>query len=280
MSYLTPVEFERILRRVFYEDDIGRNLDYVGGHRFRQKLYNSGSLTVGPATAVSTLSVSGVGFQSGFLRHYSAGVAPTKTFHKFNVDGEGLQYAHRHSFVDVNIAYLSGLTAAGWHIGRVWIKTWDTAANKYDVRCLFLGPLLRFRTSLAGQLYNADTVTSATMVGEISYCLFVSTKRVLCKLPKFIDAPLLRAKAGSKQMIHPLVVESLGYFEDEEEHPYRDYLADIPNEWDTEITLPDGTKSRGASPAKAKVVLSLFVPEDWTAKKALGKIKVSKVLEG
>jgi len=35
---------------------------------------------------------------------------------------------------------------------------------------------------------------------------------------------------------------------------------------------------RSASPAKAKTVLTLIVPEDWTAEKALGPIKPEQVL--
>jgi len=140
-------------------------------------------------------------------------------------------------------------------------------------------PRLHFRTSLEGRLRNTHDTLSSTQKSGVCYNLFVSSRRVLCKLPKFIDARALRAKAGSKRLIHPLVVERIGYFEKEEEHPYRDYLADLPNEWDDELTLPDGTVVRSASPKKAKTVLTLIVPEDWTAKKALGKIKVSKVLE-
>jgi len=90
---------------------------------------------------------------------------------------------------------------------------------------------------------------------------------------------VLRARAGSKDLAHPIAVERLGYFEREEEHPYRDFLAYLPNEWDDELTLPDGTVVRSCSPTKAKTVLTLIVPEDWDAKRALGKIKVSTVLE-
>jgi len=127
MSYLTPQEFERILRRVFYEDDIGRNLDYVGGHRFRTRVYDSGDLTVGPGASVSTLSVSGVGFQEGPLSHSSKGIPPGNAFHEFDVDAQGYQPSHHHGYADVNFAQYWGLAGAGWKLNRIYVFTWNTA---------------------------------------------------------------------------------------------------------------------------------------------------------
>jgi len=278
MSYLTPEELQRILKRVFYEDDIGRNLDYVGGHRWRTMVYESGSVTVGPGASVTTLSVSGIGYQRGWIYQESDGIPAAYARHEFNVDGQGYKLAGRHGFMDIGFANWTEVTAKGWYANRVFVKCWDTAVNKYELANYFVPRTLDFRTSLAARLRNTHPTDSSTQTGHITYSLFVSSKRILCKLPKFIDAPELRKKAGSRDLAHPIVVERLGYFEKEEEHPYRDYLADLPNEWDTERTLPDGTVVRGASPAKAKTVLTLIVPEDWDAKRALGKIKPEKVL--
>jgi len=254
------------------------NLAHVGGHRWRHTVYTSGSLTVGPATYVDTLSVSGIGYQIGLLYHYSSGVPPYQPHQRFNVDGQGYLPADWHGTLDVSVANGTGLASVGWHLNRIYVSTWDTAAHKYAVYNQFLPPRVCFRTSLAARLINDDATYSSTQMGVVGYNLVGSSKRILCKLPKVIDARALRARAGSKRLIHPLVVESLGYFEKEEEHPYRDHLADIPNEWDDELTLPDGTKVRSASPKKAKTVLTLIVPEDWTTEKALGKIKPEKVL--
>jgi len=255
------------------------NLSFVGGHRWRTIYYSSGGLTVGPGASVEFLSVSGVGYQQDFLEHYSSGVPSIRARLNINVDGQGYKDIDSYGLIDCFYATEFGLGAVAWYLNRIRVQKWDTTNNVYDVRNFAWQRHLFFRTSIAFRLRNTDATLSSTQVGEVTYNLFVSSKRILCKLPKFIDARALRKKAGSKRLIHPLVVERLGYFEVEEEHPYRDHLADLPNEWDDELTLPDGTVVRSASPAKAKTVLTLIVPEDWTAKKALGKIKVSKVLE-
>jgi len=279
MSYLTPVEFERILKRVFYEDDIGRNLDYVGGHRWRTKPYDSGSLTVGPTATVSTISVSGIGHQLGYLFHESNGVEARRAFHEFNIDGQGFQYADRHGYGDVACSFGWGLTTEGWHLNSIRIARWDTVNNVYSVMNHFLPPRMYFRTSWAGRIRNEDPTLSSTQHARLMYNLFVSSRRILCKLPRYDDAGKLRKLAGSKELIHPLVVERLGYFEDEALHPYREFLEDLPNEYDTTLTLPDGTKVKSCSPKKSKIVLSLFVPDDWSFERAIGKIKVEKRLE-
>jgi len=255
------------------------NLPFVGGHRWRHKVYFSGALTVGAATSITTLSVSGIGFQLGQLYHYSSGIPNSNAFTEFSIDGLGYRSSESHGYFDIGYLGVYGLGSVGWHLNRIRVHQWDTVNNVYSVLNYFLPPRMYFRSYLSNRLRNSHPTDPSTQDVNIAYNLFVSSKRILCKLPRFIDAGTLRKKAGSKQSIHPLVVELLGYFEKEEEHPYGDYLADIPNEWDVETTLPDGSIVRSASPAKAKTVLTLIVPEDWTTKKALGKIKVSKVLE-
>jgi len=254
------------------------HLAYVGGHRFRTVVYDSGSLTVGAGAWVSTLSISGVGYVQGVVNHRSVGVPAGYAFNEYNVDAQGFMWCWLHGFLDLSNISGWGLGSVGWHLNRIRVHAWDTATNTYEVMNMFLPRRMNFRSSLEGRLGNTHPTDSSTQVSRITYELFVSSKRILCKLPKFIDARALRAKAGSKELAYPLVVESLGYFEKEEEHPYRDHLADIPNEWDDELTLPDGTKVRSASPKKAKTVLTLIVPEDWKVERALGKIKVEKVL--
>jgi len=254
-------------------------LAYVGGHRFSTKKYDSGSLTVGPGATVPTLSVSGIGI---YLcnSHYSSGVGPDRATAYVKCDGVniGADYGWIYG---IGGAYWYGMGSVGWHINKVYVNTWNTAANVYEVWSMAFHVPFHFRTSGGGKLVNWDGTLSSTQRQRVGYLLFVASRRVLCKLPKFVDAMVLRGKSGIKRFPqYPIIVERLGYFEKvEEEHPYRDHLADLPNEWDDELTLPDGTKVKSASPKKAKTVLTLIVPEDWDVKRALGKIKVDKVLE-
>jgi len=253
-------------------------LAYVGGHRWGTRTHYSGDVTVGPGATVVTFSVSGIGYQRGLLYHYSAGIPPYNARLRYSVDGGGIPPSTWHGYFDIDEGNYHGLGSVGWHLNRLRVSVWDTATHTYTMFNVFHPEILYFRTSLAGQLENTHATDSSTQKHLICYNLFVSSKRILCKLPRYVSATELRKKAGSKRLKHPIIVERIGYFEDETEHPYRDFLTDLPNEWDTEITLKDGTKVKSCSPKKAKVVLSLFVPEDWSAKKALGKIKPEKVL--
>jgi len=107
----------------------------------------------------------------------------------------------------------------------------------------------------------------------------VATKRILLKLPRFIEASDIKKRSGVSELRDcPIVVQRLGYFEDEDEHPYRDWLTDLPNEWDHKFTPPGLAPIRGATERKQKFVCELYAPENYTIEKALGKVKPSKVL--
>jgi len=70
----------------------------------------------------------------------------------------------------------------------------------------------------------------------------------------------------------------LGYFENEEEHPYREWLIDLPNRYDKERTILGYPPIRSATEKVQQFVIELYYPENWTVKKALGKIRYEKVL--
>jgi len=297
MSYIPPKEWERLLSRVFNIDtdkklrvgidkwggtaqtgfDFEDHIPFIAAHRFKTIRYLSGEVTVTAGSYTTTLSVTGIGYMGTLeCAHKSTGIGASKASHTMLVDGGAEE-----SFIDFgNLAQVSaikatGLDTVGWHLNKVYVWTWDTVNDIYYVSALWQGKL-QFRTSLECRLRNYDTVDS-TQKDMIDYSLFTSSKRIVIKLPRWIGAKKLREKTEIPHYC-PIVVQRLGYFENEEEHPYREWLSDLPNRWDYELTLRDGRKVRSATESAQQFVAELYCPEEMTTKKALGKIKPLKVL--
>jgi len=318
MSYIPPKEWQRLLKRVFAIDAdrrllIGIDLDnvglakdatltstlsrnvaqwggatqtgfdfedhipYTGAHRFKTEFHSSGATTVAAATIVTTLSVTGIGrIPTTQWRHRSVGVAPGKAHLLLNIDAEGLMW----DFCPWSVALcqVRGLNSVGWHLNKLYVETWDTVNNDYMVNMPYARPNM-FRSSVDVAFRNYDTAIDATMYTRLVYAIFSSSKRILVKLPRWIDALALRKKSGIARLKGcPISVVRLGYFEDEEEHPYRDWLDDLPNKWDDERVLPDGRRIRSATEKVQNFVAEIYAPEEMTVDQALGEIKPLKVL--
>jgi len=296
MSYLTPEELIRLLKRVFYVDADGRvyariavddvglakeatlaHVTYTGAHRLKLVRYYSGSVTVSPATTVSTLSVSGIGRFHYFMRHYSSGVPAGNAELQTRFDAS-IGWEAQASWGISAFNYF-GLTATGFHFdGVLRTHRWDTVNHVYWTEVYNRTFPIPFRLELLQQLYNSHATDTATMSHVTYYSVFTASRHIVVKLPKWVDAPALREKSGVKELMYPLVVHRLGYFEDEALHPYREYLEDLPNRWDKERTLPDGTVIRGASERIQNFVAEVYAPEEVPKEKALGRIKPVKIL--
>jgi len=319
MSYIPPKEWERLLKRVFEIDtdkklrtgidkwggttqtgfDFEDHVPYIGAQRLEWKSASSGNISMGPGTTYVYVNVSGLGRLIDLPSHYSSGVSPVRAPHESLCDGK---YESNARMPDVYFCNYFGFTSVGnYTFGskfvRVW--TWDTVNDVYDARHHYCPAFTPFRSTLVVRLRNLDGTLTATMRGSTYYALFSASKRIVIKLPQWIGARKLREKTAIPRYC-PITVVRLGYFEIEEEHPYREYLADLPNRWDYEMSLKDldafkshvagretpydlaiierGGIIRSATERVQQFVAEIYGPEDWSRKRILGKIKPVKVL--
>ncbi|MHC1600508.1 MAG: hypothetical protein ACXQS5_06800 [Candidatus Methanospirareceae archaeon] len=257
--------------------DWSADFQYIGGHRFKHCRYESGLVEVGPKTTLDVLSVSGTGFAVLMAEHDSYNVP------MFNAEAYVLCDGCSSDLIripDVHWAWELGFTSVGnYQMGAkfVYVERWDETNDWYSIYQFCNALPVHFLNSLHGQLKNTNSSLYASMWQTIEYSLFVSSKRLVVKLPQFVSAKVLRRFSGVKRL-YPIEVKRIGYFEDETEHPYREFLKDLPNKWDREVKLSDGRKVRSATPKAQSFVLEIYGPENWKAEKIMNKIKYDKIL--
>lgn len=241
---------------------------YLGAFRFSNRFASSGSVTVGAGATVNWLSVSGYGVLLSDWYVYSSGIPPNNSFQVNLLDNNNDILLRT---PDIYHANALGFTTAGnYSIGSKGFKVtvWDTTNNVYELYHLAEPMQVYFRSSLIEQFYNSHATASATMREIVQYAIFVSSKRMLLKLNRWIDADALKRLMN----VENVSVHRLGYFENELEHPYREFLAQLPNVSDFQIplkTLPP-VKSRKAK--TCPVVVEAFFKGKMDYKQALGRL--------
>jgi len=222
-------------------------VSYVGGPRLENREVDSGYLTVPAKTTYTYLSVSGLGIMVSLHVHYSSGIGPGYAMHLVFADGDTMPYAWMPHIANANML---GFTAAGnYEMGQkfVYIPTWDTVNNVYDVEIWVPSHALPFRVSLACHLRNEAT-TDSTQRGRMHYAPFVSTKKFLLKIDpsipfkepddRLFNASLLK-RLTELGPLNAFMLRRLGYYYPEEEHPYREFPEHFPNVADDRRPLED-----------------------------------------
>jgi len=256
---------------------ISPHIPYIAAHRFRTIGAESGTVPVGAGATVTWSSFSGLGEVPFVIDHESTGIPPADAFNYIWI-GIYRSYLDYRGAVDVSRANMFGFTATGWYQNRVFVKDWDTVNNVFNVFSIYGLKQAPFRSLLEVKFVNAATV-GATMFSRFTHSFFVSSKRIIMKLPTFTNALDLRKKSGIRGLTGcPILVRRLGYFEIEEEHPYREFLRDLPNRYDSETVIAGYPPFRSASEAAQNFVAELYCPEEWSAERAIGRIKPAKVL--
>jgi len=279
--------------------DFEGHVPFIGAHRLRGEVVASGSVTVLAGTTLTWLSVSGIG-RFFVAKHASVGVVASKAQQRPWIVGDEV-FRIECRPIDVISAHFLRMRSVGWYINSVYVYTWDTVNNNYSVMDHMVGKSYPYRDTLDVVFTNFDTTTNATMVGRVVYSLFSASKRILVKLPRWNDALALRKESGVARLKGcPIVVYRLGYYEIEEEHPYREWLDDLPNKWDRELPIeklsdfeahiagrerPEdlaiierGGIIRSATEEVQNFVAEIYAPDEMTVDQALGKIKPVKVL--
>lgn len=211
------------------QDIYSQLYSYLGGHRFQNKYVLSGNVTVPAGSTVTWLNVAGLGYFMFHFNHYSSGIPPGYAFHKMLCDDE---YDLLVRLPDIYFANFLGCTTVGnYSAGHKAFRVaqWDTVNHVYEVKHFACASKTPFRTSFKAQFNNTSSA-DATMFATLQYCIFVSSKKTIFKLPQTVDPVFLKRKMASEKMdVSAIVVQLLGYFEDETEHPYRQFLQHLPN---------------------------------------------------
>jgi len=242
----------------------------------RQCKHDSGSVTVSPASMVTTASIVGAGNYMLLPFHYSSGVGATDAYSYPIIDGiTSYRFLDHRTDFEINSAAVAGLTSVGWHINRVFVAEWDTVNHVYRITNRLVEPS-PFRSSLELVLRNGHLTSAAAMRHIVLYSLMASSRRFLLKLKEFKHARVVAEKLKRAALpFEGITVERLGYFTNEEEHPYRDFLADLPNRWDEEI---GPAKAKSASVKVQNFIVSLETPEQVETRDVEAVIRPAKVL--
>jgi len=249
--------------------------NFLGGFRLQNRIGSSGAISVLPATVTTWLSVSGRGLLLIDQRNKSQGIPATDAKFENILDGAHDVLVR---FLDIDYADMFGLTTVGTiYFNKSFIYTWDTVNHVYEIYNLSNVQPAFFRSSLVERFRNTNATLTATMYEDCQYSLFLSTKQMLVKLAKPIFAEVL------KRSLHPSVestiVQRIGYFEIEDEHPFREYLAQLPNIADDTLVLKDGREVKSRKAKTAHTVAIISDPDELSYKQALGKMAKLEGLE-
>jgi len=148
----------------------------------------------------------------------------------------------------------SGLGSVGWHLNRLRVETWDTTTNTYKIHNIFGAEYQRkFRSGMSAKFVNHNATVGSTQFGIMTYALFVSTKRILCRHSKYVDAREIHRKLCHKK-VESVSVYSLGDMKTTT-NPFKEYGIDNDNKF---------------VPIYA---IEINTPEELKTSKALGKFK-------
>jgi len=234
-------------------------------------------IALAPGETVDWLSVSGIGEIRLIFRIYCAGIPAGDSDQENLLDGYSARGAQ---CCDIGDCDFYGFTDSGTvYANRLYVLYWNTVKDIYEIRYLNVYFPETYPQSHVERFRNAHDVSTAYMLENVQYALLASSSRALLKLKEWIDASTLRELSGVKDLRHPVIAHRLGYFEDEERHPYRDFLTDLPNLWDHEYAPePPPPPIRGASSRVQNFVCELHYPTNWSVERALGHIKPDKIL--
>jgi len=262
--------------KVATEATLANVYNALGKPRLELKYYHSGYITVDAGTSSTVFSLSGSGLLEDVYEIYSSGIAPDKSSQRVHLDGNDISWKF---YLDIFAAERNGYNTTGnYNVGNFTLRVhgWNTTSNVYTVRHLFYIMRLPFKNTLEIVFINDDTV-SATMGIQIFYSLFAASKRLVLKMRGWKDPKAVRKALGLGPE-HPVIIQRLGYYETEEEHPYREFLKDFPIRSDYELELKDGTKVKACTPKSHHIVAEVFVPENWSNEKVLDLIKPYKLV--
>jgi len=248
--------------------DWSQDFQHIGGHRYQYKAVDSGSLSVAASTTTSWLSVSGVGIYICPRYMHFSGVTYSHMLWHIYVDNFQPLGAETGEFLDPPHLNLWGWGAVGVHsMGEFACRviTWDTTNNNFAAHGYSRPPRF-FRNTLESAFTNNDSANAATMQGMIDYYLFVASKQALVTLDNHIHAKRIRKLLDKR--VEAVEVMTLGKFENEEDHPYREFLSITDREYHR-------TDQAKRSPRTLAVIT---YPDNMELNDILNKFKPKKIL--
>ena len=222
-----------------------------------------------PSTTVEWLSVSGTGIFLNVFRARLEGVAPKESHHVVVLDDSWSLLAMS---PDIYLASDFGLTSVGlYNLGAksVYVDTWDTTNNIYQLRAVTSAARVPFRNSLSCKLQNTNATDTATMRQDVEYALYVASKRLLMYMSPYYaknkSLPWVKGKLASAN-IQPSAVtfQWVGR--------WTEGLAVEP-----EIE-PLYEKSEGRL-GKMYALIEVFVPDEVSTEQILEALRYAKVIK-
>lgn len=159
-----------------------------------------------------------------------------------------------------------GLGSAGiYNLGNliIHVRTWDTTNNIAEIHAHVFNHF--FKNSMAVDMSNANTVDEY-LTAQVRYFLFVSSKQALVTLDNHIHAKRIRKLLDKR--VEAVEVMTLGKFENEEDHPYREFLSITDREYHR-------TDQAKRSPRTLAVIT---YPDNMELNDILNKFKPKKIL--
>jgi len=251
------------------------NLNWVGAYRFKQIYTSSGWTSVPAGTVVEWLSVSGTGILQCVWEMGTSGFPAKNSIHWIVLDGSKERSINLPRICDLPDL---GMDAEGnYTLGRVFIRVarWAPVAHDYRKYRYSDGVPSFYRSSLVSRHQNTSD-TDGTMINAFHYFLFTASKRLLMKFPSYRASEALKKRlADAKIPFQSIFSMRLGYYEAIEDHPYPDFLTDLPSEWDQEV---GPAKTKSASEAKQNFVCEIYVPEEVPTDSVARELKPLKLL--
>ena len=249
--------------------DLYNHLQYLGTYRLQYKAIGSGAVSVPAASETEYASVSGTGIFIAPRRHKMEGYSTFgNVYHRVRLDNLDLHTVLAGAFpASLNQINAWGYNSVGnYELGNIAFRTnlWDTTNDIYEVVVLSF-PQIPFRNSLSAKLVNNDSTTDVTQHGVISYALFVASKQALMVIPVHISATLLRKLVDKR--VSAIEVMTMGYFEEESEIPYIEFLKDEKNYHLSKLASK-----------KPLSYVTITYPENVNLKNILNRFKPKKIL--
>jgi len=250
--------------------DLYNNLQYLGGHRFQSKSYDSGLVTLSKDTTSTLTSVSGLGIYWNMFYTYLGEVSYADAIFQTYCDDVRALTGESGEYVDPARVVAWGFDSVGLHShGKYALRvlTWDTGTNRYEV----VGhdrPPVYFRNSLEVKVTNLNSTTDAEVTVGIHYYLFVTSKQALLALDPskgHVHAKVLKKMLDKR--VSAVEVHTMGQFEKEEEIPRGEFIGTEKEYHLTELAR-----------RKPLTYVIITYPENVELEKVLGRFKPKKIL--
>lgn len=222
---LTTIAKETTLKDIY-----NQLYNFLGGHKLKNFFSSSGSVSVPANSNNAWLYIVGIGYAILLHTTSSTGIPASNALFEVHADGfHDLEVR----IPDIWYCNYFGLTTVGnYSMGHkaFRVHTWDTVNHIYTVHQFARANKTPFRNSLMARMSNTHPTSSATMIMDLQYCLYAATKRIVLKhdgMPDVLNAMKKMKKANIA--VSAITSQLLGYFENEEKHPYREFINDFPN---------------------------------------------------